>query len=180
MSLCALCLWLVLDDASCFVIKPTCLGRCLGHGLRAGDQVGLEDDGDQLSPFCRVDKRQSGQHDQASKNISLVASVGLAPARPPPQTCACPKPASRSPRLKTSRRCSVRCCSDQFPGSAEQTGQERDDQVHEEPSVLTELIDRQRAIEHVAGAPHPPRKRHKILLSRVVSILRQGEIHPCS
>ena len=37
----------------------------------------LQDGGGQLSQFCRVDWRQSGQHvDQATNNISLGASVG--------------------------------------------------------------------------------------------------------
>ena len=76
-SLCALCLGLVLDGASCFVILPTCLGHCFSHGFRARDQVSRDDGGGQFPRFCRVDPRQSGQHvDQTSKNISLGASVG--------------------------------------------------------------------------------------------------------
>ena len=137
LGVCAFCFGLALDCASGFVVDSTSLCHCFGHALRAWNQIRLEHGGGELSQFCRVDQRQSRQHvHQAPSDVSVdspfchrLSHRSTACPVEPLLACACPKKASRSSSfLKTSHKCSAICCwsSDQFLGSAEQTGHRRD------------------------------------------------------
>ena len=85
LSVCALCFGPALDCASGFVVDSTRLCHCFGHALRAWNQIRLEHGGGQLSQFCRVDQRQSGQHVHQAPSFHPSATACLTARRP----CSC-------------------------------------------------------------------------------------------